>query len=85
MQDDTVVIWRDLRCGRSKARGTSVKELPANAGDKRDSVLILGWRRSPGAGNGNAVQYFCLESPLDRESLAGYSPWGRKESDTTEH
>ena len=35
--------------------GTSIKALPANAGHKRDSALILGWRRSPGAGNGNAV------------------------------
>ena len=31
------------------------------------------------------VQYFCLKNPLDRESLAGYSPWGSKESDTIEH
>ena len=32
-----------------------------------------------------ATQYFCLESPLDRDSLAGYIPWAHKESDTTEH
>ena len=34
--------------------------------------------------NGNPLQYSCLESPMDRRSLVGYSPWGRKESDTTE-
>ena len=37
--------------------------------------------RSPGGGNGNPIQYSCLEIPMDR----GYSPWGHKESDMTEH
>ena len=31
--------------------------------------------------NGNPLQYYCLENPMDRVSLVGYSPWGRKESD----
>ena len=34
-------------------------------------------------GNGTPLQYSCLESPMNR-SLVGCSPWGRKESDTTE-
>ena len=34
--------------------------------------------------NGNPLQHSCLENPMDREGLAGYSPQGRKESDTTE-
>ena len=34
-----------------------------------------------GEGNGTPLQYSCLESPTN---LVGYSPWGRKESDTTE-
>ena len=34
--------------------------------------------------HGNPLQYFCLENPMDRWSLAGYSPWGWKESDITE-
>ena len=38
--------------------------------------------RSPGEGNGNPLQYSCLEIHGWR-SLVGYSPWGRKESDTT--
>ena len=38
--------------------------------------------RSPGGGPGNPLQYSCLENPWS--SLAGYSPWGRKELDTTE-
>ena len=46
---------------------------------------IPGSGRSSGEGNGNPLQYSCLENPMDRgRSLAGYSPWGHKESDTTE-
>ena len=37
-----------------------------------------------GEGNGNPLQYPCLENPMDR-SLVGYNPWGRKELDTTEY
>ena len=40
--------------------------------------------RSPGEGLGNPFQYSCLESPHGQRSLAGYSPWGHKESNTTE-
>ena len=34
--------------------------------------------------NGNTLQYSCLEKSHGLRSLVGYSPWGRKESDTTE-
>ena len=37
-----------------------------------------------GEGNGNPLQYSCLRNPMDKGSLAGYSPWGHKESDRTE-
>jgi len=40
--------------------------LPANAGDGRDLGLILGLGRSPGVGNGNPLQYSCLEKPMDK-------------------
>ena len=43
-----------------------VKNSPANAGDVRDVGLILGWGRSPGGGNGNPLQYSCLQNPMDR-------------------
>ena len=46
--------------------------------------LILGLGRSPGGGHGNPLQYYCLENPHGQRSLAGYSPWGLKESDTAE-
>ena len=43
-----------------------VKNLPANAGNVRGSSLIPGSGRSPGKGNGNPLQYSCLENPMDR-------------------
>ena len=43
--------------------GSVVKNLPANA---RDASFILGSIRSPGEGNGNPLQYSCLENPMDR-------------------
>ena len=43
-----------------------VKTLPANAGDARDRGLLAGSGRSPAVGNGNPLQYTCLENPMDR-------------------
>ena len=43
-----------------------VKNLPANAGDAEDTGSIPGGERSPGEGNGNLLQYSCLENPIDR-------------------
>ena len=43
-----------------------VKNTPASAGDARDIGSIPGWGRSPGEGNGNPLQYSCLENPMDR-------------------
>ena len=43
-----------------------VKNLPANAGDARNKGLILGLGRFPGVGNGNLLQYSCLENSMDR-------------------
>ena len=43
-----------------------VNNLPANAGDTGDSGSIPGLGRSPGEGNGNLVQYSCLENPTKR-------------------
>ena len=55
--------------------GSVVKNPPTSAGDV-GSIPCLG--RSPGEGNGNPLQYSCLENPMERRSLAGYSPWGRR-------
>ena len=46
--------------------GAVVKNPPANAGDSRDVGSIPGLRRSPGIGNGNPLQYSCLENPMYR-------------------
>jgi len=43
-----------------------VKNLPANAGDTRDTGLIPGSGRSPGEGNGYTLQYSCLGNLRDR-------------------
>ena len=43
-----------------------VENLPANAGDARDVGSIPRSGRSPGGGNDNALQYSCLENPMDR-------------------
>ena len=42
-----------------------VKNLPASAGDVKDTGLVPGLERSPGEGNGNRLQYSCLENPMD--------------------
>ena len=55
--------------------------IACNAGDLC-SIPVLG--RSSGGGDGNPLQYSCLENPQGLRSLAGYSPWGRKELETTE-
>ena len=43
-----------------------VKNPPANAGGAGDAGLISGSKRSVGEGNGNPLQYSCLEHPMDR-------------------
>ena len=58
--------------------------MAANPGDIRDAGSIPRSGRSPGGGNDNPLQYSCLENLVDRTAWAGYSPWGHKESDTTE-
>ena len=45
--------------------GSVVKNLPVNAGDSGSSP---GSGKSPGEGNGNSLQYSCLENPMDRGS-----------------
>ena len=60
----------------------SSKESTCNVGDMGS---IPGLGRSPGRGNGNSLQYSCLEDPDGQRSLEGYSPLGCKESDMTKH
>ena len=66
---------------RGFSGGSDGKESACNAGDLG---LIPGLGRSPGGGHGNTLQYSCLDNPHGQRSLAGYNPWGPKESDMTE-
>ena len=56
--------------------GSMVKHLSANAGDKSS---ISGLGRPTGKGNGNLLQYSCLENPMDR-GPAGLQSMGLQES-----
>ena len=61
-----------------------VKHPPTNEGDIRALGSIPGPGRSLGGRHGNLLQCSCLENSHGQRSLAGYSPWGHKEWDTTE-
>ena len=65
-------------------RWYSGKVSPANAGDARDMGSISGSGRSPGEGNGNPPTYFPGKFH-GQKNLAGYSPWGCRESDMNEY
>ena len=60
-----------------------VNNLPTNAGDMRRRfdpwVRKIPWRRAP-----QPIPVFLAGESHGQRSLAGYSPWGRKESDMTE-
>ena len=58
------IVWATKNLGFPG--GAVVKNLPANAGDAREGGSIPGSEKSPGGGNGNPVQYSCLENPTDR-------------------
>ena len=44
-----------------------LRNLPADAGDLRDTGSVFGLGRSPGGGNGTPLQYFCGNNPMDRD------------------
>ena len=74
--------WRATVHGVAKSRtrlsnntssgGSVVKHMPIHAGHAGSDP---GLGRSPGGGNGNPLQYSCLENPHGQGSLVGYSPW----------
>ena len=72
-----LVVWQLLGC----PGGSDSKESTCSAGGPGS---IPGLRRSPGEGNGNPLQYSCLENPHSQRSLASYSPRGHQELNTTE-
>ena len=54
------------RVSRDFSGGSGGKESACNAGATGDTNLIPGSGRSPGEGNGNPLQYSCLENPMQR-------------------
>ena len=71
--------WTELKWGGEEAEFSSlllhvglsqvalvVRNLPASAGDMKVTGSIPGLGRSPGEGNGNPLQYSCLENSMDR-------------------
>ena len=51
---------------------------------QKTQFRLLSWEDFPREGNGNPLQYACLENPMDRGAWrATYSPWGHKELDMT--
>ena len=61
-----------------------VTSLPASAGDARDMGSVSGSGRSPGGGDGNPLQYSCLENSMDRGAWLAIVCGVTKESDMTE-
>ena len=60
------VLWAHDNAWAASQVTPVVTTLSASAGHIRDAGLIPGSGRSPGGGDGNALQYFCLENPMDR-------------------
>ena len=64
---------------------TVLRNLPADAGDLRDTGSDFGLGRPPGGENGTPLQYFCEKKSHGQRRLEGYSSCCPKESDPTEH
>ena len=62
-----------------------VKNLPANTGDRREMGLIPGFGKILWSRKWQPIPVFLPGKSQRQRSLAGYSPWGRKELDVTEH
>ena len=77
--DPIFLFYFDLMYVFGFLGGSGGKESACNTGD---SCSVPGSGRSHGEGNGNPLQYSCLEIPW-KSSLAGHSPWGPKELDMT--
>ena len=60
---------------RGFSGGSVVKNPPVSA---ENMGLIPGSERSPGEGNGNPLQFYCLGKFHGQRSLTGHSPWGHK-------
>ena len=75
------LFWKTCIQPQASLVAQMVKKSACNAGDLGS---IPGLERSPGGGHGNPFQYSCLENLHGQRNLAGYNPWGCRESDVTE-
>ena len=69
MEDESKILQSQTDqhcCCYELPRRRGGKESAANAGDMRETGSVPGSERSPGEGNGSALQYSCLESLMDR-------------------
>ena len=64
--DCATSLFHFTSCYMDFLDGASVKNLLASAGDERDMGSIPGLGKPSGEGNGNPLQYSCLENPIDR-------------------
>ena len=78
-------ILKKLWCTNRISMWLSGKESTCQLRRYRRRRFNLRQGRSPGGGNGSPLQYSCWEKSHRHRSRAGYSLWGRKQSDTTEH
>ena len=65
-------VWGQAVLLRASLVAQTVKNLPAR---QETQVQSLGQEDSLGEGNGDPLQYYCLENPHEQRSLAAYSPW----------
>ena len=82
--DIKLIIMESSRVELGFPGGSVIKNPPVNAGDTGDAGSIPGSRRSFGGRIGNPTPVFLPGKSHGWTSLVGYSPWGHKESDTTE-
>ena len=83
-EGETTAVWINdwVKTVMGLPRWLSGKESTCKAGDLGS---VPGSGRSPGEGNGNPpTPVFLPGRPHGERSLVGYSPWGHKDSDTTE-
>ena len=64
----TLIKKRTIQANEGFPGGTAVKISPTKAGNARDLGSIPGSGRCPAEGNGNPLQYSCLENSMDREA-----------------
>ena len=78
LEDHATAVW-------TSQVAIVVKNLPANAGDARDACLIPGSGRFPWRRAWQSTPVFLPGESHRQRRWTGYSPWGHKELDTTEH